>query len=187
MTELLIKNMVCQHCKQAVRRLLGEMGFSEINVELGKAAISEALSDERRKELEEALNEQGFELLTDPETQLIEKAKHLIMRHIREEEGGGHSHNLSECIERNLNVSYDTVSRIFSQREGRTLEKYHIAQKIERVKELLQHDQYTLSEIADMVDYSSVAHLSRQFKSVTGMTPTEYLRGPRERKDLNNI
>ena len=109
------------------------------------------------------------------------------MRHIREEEGGGHSHNLSECIERNLNVSYDTVSRIFSQREGRTLEKYHIAQKIERVKELLQHDQYTLSEIADMVDYSSVAHLSRQFKSVTGMTPTEYLRGPRERKDLNNI
>uniref|UniRef100_UPI00272ABCDB helix-turn-helix domain-containing protein n=1 Tax=uncultured Duncaniella sp. TaxID=2768039 RepID=UPI00272ABCDB len=104
--------------------------------------------------------------------------------HIREE---GHNHNLSECLSRHLNVSYDTVSRVFSQKEGRTLEKYHIAQKVERVKELLQHNEYTLSEIADMVDYSSAAHLSRQFKSVTGMTPTEYLKGPRERIDLSQI
>lgn len=154
-------------------------------MELGKATVAGTLSSKQRESLESSLKELGFELLTDPETQLVERAKHLVMRHVREEEG--HHHNLSECIERNLNVSYDTVSRIFSQREGRTLEKYHIAQKIERVKELLQHDEYTLSEIAYMVDYSSVAHLSRQFKSVTGMTPTEYLRGPRERKDLNEI
>lgn len=151
----------------------------------GKAVISENIDSRQLEELDQSLRELGFELLTDPETRLIERTKHLVMRHIREEEG--HHHNLSDCIERNLNVSYDTVSRIFSQREGRTLEKYHIAQKIERVKELLQHDEYTLSEIAYMVDYSSVAHLSRQFKSVTGMTPTEYLRGPRERKDLNDI
>ncbi|MCM1076612.1 MAG: helix-turn-helix domain-containing protein [Bacteroides sp.] len=177
--------MVCQHCRQAVGNLLKEMGFNEINVELGKAVIKETLTELQRKEVSAALEKLGFELLTDPEAKLIERAKHLVMRHIREEEG--HHHNLSECLERNLNVSYDTVSRIFSQREGRTLEKYHIAQKVERVKELLQHDEYTLSEIADMVDYSSVAHLSRQFKSVTGMTPTEYLRGPRERKDLNDI
>ncbi|WP_290146024.1 AraC family transcriptional regulator, partial [uncultured Duncaniella sp.] len=156
-----------------------------IKVELGKAVISENIDSRQLEELDQSLRELGFELLTDPETRLIERTKHLVMRHIREEEG--HHHNLSDCIERNLNVSYDTVSRIFSQREGRTLEKYHIAQKIERVKELLQHDEYTLSEIAYMVDYSSVAHLSRQFKSVTGMTPTEYLRGPRERKDLNDI
>ncbi|MDE5672636.1 MAG: AraC family transcriptional regulator [Duncaniella sp.] len=164
---------------------LSDLGYTGIKVELGKAVVAETLDKSQLEELDRSLRGLGFELLTDPETQLIERAKHLVMRHIREEEG--HHHNLSDCIERNLNVSYDTVSRIFSQREGRTLEKYHIAQKIERVKELLQHDEYTLSEIAYMVDYSSVAHLSRQFKSVTGMTPTEYLRGPRERKDLNEI
>lgn len=184
MTELLIKNMVCQHCKQAVQNHLSDLGYTGIKVELGKAVVAEDLDKRHLEDLDKSLRELGFELLTDPETRLIERAKHLVMRHIREE---GHHHNLSECIERNLNVSYDTVSRIFSQREGRTLEKYHIAQKIERVKELLQHDEYTLSEIAYMLDYSSVAHLSRQFKSVTGMTPTEYLRGPRERKDLNEI
>ncbi|MDE5916469.1 MAG: AraC family transcriptional regulator [Duncaniella sp.] len=164
---------------------LSDLGYTGVKVELGKAVVAETLDKSQLEELDQSLRGLGFELLTDPETQLIERAKHLVMRHIREEEG--HHHNLSDCIERNLNVSYDTVSRIFSQREGRTLEKYHIAQKIERVKELLQHDEYTLSEIAYMVDYSSVAHLSRQFKSVTGMTPTEYLRGPRERKDLNEI
>lgn len=185
MTELLIKNMVCQHCRQAVEKHLSDLGYTIIKVELGKAVIAENIDSRQLEVLDQSLRELGFELLTDPETRLIERTKHLVMRHIREEEG--HHHNLSDCIERNLHVSYDTVSRIFSQREGRTLEKYHIAQKIERVKELLQHDEYTLSEIAYMVDYSSVAHLSRQFKSVTGMTPTEYLRGPRERKDLNDI
>lgn len=107
------------------------------------------------------------------------------MNHVREERGM--RHNLFLCIERELNVSYDYVSRIFSQCEGRTLEKYHIAQKVERVKELMLYDEYTLSEIADMVDYSSVAHLSRQFKTVVGITPSEYLRGPRVRKGLNEI
>lgn len=184
MTELFIKNMVCHHCKEAAERLLREMGFSNPEVSLGKATIDEELSADDIEKIGRALKENGLELLTDPESRLVERAKQLIIRHIREE---GHKHNLSECLSRNLNVSYDTVSRVFSQKEGRTLEKYHIAQKVERVKELLQHNEYTLSEIADMVDYSSAAHLSRQFKSVTGMTPTEYLKGPRERIDLSQI
>lgn len=185
MTELLVKNMVCNHCRQAVSRLLSDLGYTAVNVELGKVTVAETLSPEQLMALGEALKGLGFELLTDPELRLIEQAKHLVMHHVREEKG--RRHNLSECMEKNLRVSYDTVSRIFSQREGRTLEKYHIAQKIERVKELLQHNEYTLAEIADLVDYSSAAHLSRQFKAVTGMTPTEYLRGPRERKDLTEI
>lgn len=185
MTELLIKDMVCQHCVRAVDKMLREHGYSGVRVELGKATIDDDISETERNELGRELRELGFELLIDPDEQLVEKAKILVMHHVREEQG--RPHNLSECIEKKLSVSYDTVSRIFSQREGRTLEKYHIAQKIERVKELLQHGQYTLSEIADMVDYSSVAHLSRQFKTVTGMTPTEYLRSPRERKGLNEV
>ena len=184
MTELFIKNMVCHHCKEAAERLLRDMGYSDTEVTLGKATIAEELSAEEIAKIGRALNEIGLELLTDPESRLVEKAKLLVIRHVREE---GHNHNLSECLSRHLNVSYDTVSRVFSQKEGRTLEKYHIAQKVERVKELLQHNEYTLSEIADMVDYSSAAHLSRQFKSVTGMTPTEYLKGPRERIDLSQI
>lgn len=185
MTELLIKDMVCQHCVRAVNKLLNDRGYTDVSVELGKASFAEDITDSERAELAEELHELGFELLSDPEAQLVEKAKIIVLHHIREEKD--RPHNLSQCIEKKLNVSYDTVSRIFSQREGRTLEKYHIAQKIERVKELLQHGQYTLSEIADMVDYSSVAHLSRQFKTVTGMTPTEYLRSPRERKGLNEV
>lgn len=185
MTELLIKNMVCQHCVNAVRNLLEGRGYEVVGMELGKATVAGNLDEATLDNIGTALKELGFELLKDPESRLVEQAKILVLHHIREEKD--RPHNLSACIEKKLNVSYDTVSRIFSQKEGRTLEKYHIAQKIERVKELLQHGEYTLSEIADMVDYSSVAHLSRQFKTVTGMTPTEYLRSPRKRKGLNEV
>lgn len=183
--ELLIKNMVCQHCVKAVERILTDVGVSGYNVELGKAIVNDEITDDVMAELSLRLRRDGFELITDPDTLVVEKAKHAILHHIREEKEK--RHNLSDCIERRLGMSYDSVSRIFSAKEGRTLEKYHIAQKIERVKELLQHDEFTLSEIADMVDYSSVAHLSRQFKSVTGMTPTEYLHGTRERRPLNEV
>lgn len=185
MTELFIKNMVCRHCKAVVADILETLGFTNVEVKLGRASIAEDVSRECLGKLEILLRNEGFELVKDPDQQLVERVKLLVMNHVREERGM--RHNLSLCVERKLNVSYDTVSRIFSQCEGRTLEKYHIAQKIERVKELMQYDEYTLSEIAYMVDYSSVAHLSRQFKAVVGMTPSEYLRGPRVRKGLNEI
>ncbi len=185
MKELLIKNMVCHHCERAVEQILTDLGVTGFQVELGKASLSQTLSSDTMKTLELRLRRDGFELISDKETEIVEKTKHAILHHIREEKEK--DHNLSDCIERQLGMSYDTVSRIFSAKEGRTLEKYHIAQRIERVKELLQHDEYTLSEIAYMMDYSSVAHLSRQFKSVTGMTPSEYLRGSRERIGLHDI
>lgn len=184
MTELFIKNMVCHHCKEAAERLLRDMGYSDTEVTLGKATIAEELSAEEIEKIGRALKEIGLELLTDPESRLVEKAKLLVIRHIREE---GHNHNLSECLSRHLNVSYDTVSRVFSQKEGRTLEKYHIAQKVERVKELLQGGEHTLEEIADMAGYSSAAHLSRQFKVVTGMSPTRFIQTSGTRKPLNEI
>lgn len=185
MKELLIKNMVCHHCVRAVEQILNDVGADNFTVELGKATLSSPLSDEAMEQLELRLRRDGFELIADKESEIVEKTKHAILHHVREEKEK--QHNLSECIERQLGMNYDTVSRIFSAKEGRTLEKYHIAQRIERVKELLQHDEYTLSEVAYMMDYSSVAHLSRQFKSVTGMTPSEYLRGSRERLGLHEI
>jgi len=185
MTDLYIKNMVCRHCIQAVESVLDSFGIEYSSVELGIAKLNEPIDDSLRDRLSAAFADNGFELIEDAESRIVERVKHIILHHIREEKGM--RHNLSECIERNLAMSYDNVSRIFSAKEGRTLEKYHIAQKTERVKELLQHGEYTLCEIADMVDYSSVAHLSRQFKNVTGMTPTEYLKGLRERKAINEV
>lgn len=185
MTELLIRNMVCRHCIEAVANVLNALNLNCEQVELGRAVVSGNVSPEQMAQVALELNRNGFELISDEETQLVERIKHLVLHHIREEKEA--PHNLSECIERGLNISYDAASRAFSQHEGRTIEKYHIAQKIEYVKELLQHGQFTLSEIADMLDYSSVAHLSRQFKSVTGMTPSEYLRGPRLRRPLTDV
>ena len=95
--------------------------------------------------------------------------------------------NLSACLEEHLHIPYDTLSRIFSSLEGRTVEKYQIAQRVEWVKELLGYGEMTVSEIADYTGYSSAAHLSRQFKSVTGLTPTEYLRATASRRPLNEV
>ncbi len=185
MKEILIKNMVCQHCIRAVERVLSDLNLKDFRVELGRACLKYDLPKGLMEEIEANLHKEGFEIILDHNSSLVEKTKHAILHHIRDEKEK--HHNLSDCIENRLGVSYDTISRIFSVKEGRTLEKYHIAQKVERVKELLQHGEYTLSEIADMVDYSSVAHLSRQFKNVTGMTPSEYIKGKRERSGLNDV
>lgn len=185
MADLFIKNMVCRHCVQAVKACLDELGVEYENVGLGIARLRTVPDAGLLDRIRCALKDNGFEIIDDAESRVIERAKHIVMQHVREE--NGRPHNLSECIERKLAMNYDTVSRLFSSKEGRTLEKDHIAQKVERVKELLQHGEYTLSEIADMVDYSSVAHLSRQFKNVTGMTPTDYLKGMRERRAINEV
>lgn len=182
---ILIKNMVCRHCITAVQSAFEKAGIPVDSIELGKALMPRRLSPDENSRLEEALHGLGFEIISGHEEAIVEAAKRAIMHHVRNESEC--RFKLSSCIEKQLGLPYPNVSRIFSRLEGRTLEKYHIAQKVERVKELLQHNEYTLSEIADMVDYSSAAHLSRQFKSVTGMTPTEYLKGPRERIDLSQI
>lgn len=116
---------------------------------------------------------------------LVEKIKRAVIEHVRQP--GECRLNLSACLERHIGATYDTMSRVFSAHEGRTLEKYQMAQRVEWVKELLGYGQYTISEIADMTGYSSTAHLSRQFKSVTGLTPTEYLRTSMERRGLNEV
>lgn len=171
--EVKIKNMVCQHCVQAVRRVLGDAEFDVRDVRLGVASIGGGqLSEKTLARLDAALRTEGFELVTDPRDAVVERVKHAIMHHVREENC---KFNLSACLSDNVGIEYDTLSRIFSAREGRTIEKYFIAQRVELVKELLGYGNLTLTEIADKAGYSSVAHLSRQFKTVTGLTPTQYL------------
>lgn len=110
----------------------------------------------------------------DARLQILERAKAAVRNHVRTE--AECKLKLSACLEVQLGVSFDSVSRLFSQLEGRTIEKYHIEQKVDRIKELLLEGRMTIAAIADVTGYSSAAHLSRQFKSVTGMTPTAFIR-----------
>lgn len=185
--EIMIKNMVCRHCVAAVERILETMGITGAEVTLGSARIPDVIDGGiNMDELDAALRDNGFERIVDRNSMIVENIKKIIIRHVRIERDC--PLNLSACLEKHLDISYDTASRIFSSQEGRTVEKYFIAQKIELVKELMEYNQMTLSEIADMTGYSSVSHLSRQFKEVTGVTPSQYLRQEnRRRLPLNQI
>ncbi len=172
MTTLSIRNMVCRHCIEAVRRILERLEIPDGDVTLGSVTLPAPLSATQTGQLHEALHADGFELITDPEEILTERVRHAVMHHVRDENEC--RLNLSACIEQQVGQPYDTVSRIFSRREGRTIEAYTAAQRIERVKELLDYGELTLGEIAFRTGYSSTAHLSRRFKELTGMTPSAY-------------
>lgn len=184
--EIKIKNMVCRHCVAAVTGALHDLGLDVKEVTLGRAVIGEdSLGTSTLDRLDDTLRDLGFERITGHDDEIVDIIKHTINSHIAE--GDSCRFNLSACIEKNLPVSYDTASRIFSQIEGRTIEKYYNACKIERVKELLGYGNMTLGDIAFETGYSSTAHLSRRFKEVTGMTPTEYLKSGITRKGINEI
>lgn len=178
--------MVCQHCETAVKRCFEAVGIPVSDVRLGFVDVDEALlTPERLSALDKSLADEGFERIVDAEELLVDKTKRAVMHHVRREDEC--RLNLSACIEKHIGVPYDTLARAFSAKEGRTIEKYHIAQRVEWVKELLGYGELTLSEIAYRTGYSSSAHLSRQFKAVTGMTPSQYLRLPPSRKGLAEV
>lgn len=168
-----IKNMVCNRCKQAVRTTLEEMGLQPVQVELGEVELQEENISSVKDELIKKLQNQGFDLLDDKRTQTIEKVKNLITDLVHNKNNSIET-NLSDYLANELHKDYSYLSNLFSEVEGITIEKYYILQKIERVKELLVYDELTLSEIAYQLNYSSTAHLSNQFKSVTGSTPTQF-------------
>ena len=164
--------MVCNHCVAAVRNVLADAGLTVIDVELGRADIADNLTDEGLTEVARRLEDSGFELITDPAKDIVETIKREIIMMVRSTEPS--FKKLSDYLSDRLGRDYKSLSRIFSETEGRTIENYAILQKIERVKELLLDGQLTVSEIAWQTGYSSVAHLSRQFKDITGMTPSEF-------------
>lgn len=185
MMKLTIKNMVCNHCVEAVRRTLADLGYDVQSVELGRAEIAgDKLTDERLRELSDSLQNVGFELITDPGKDLVESIKREVIAMVRSDEVP--DAKPSDYLADRLHRDYRSMSRVFSDYEGRTIETYIILQKIERVKELLLDGQLTVSEIAYRTGYSSVAHLSRQFKSITGLTPTEF-RENGHRLPLNEV
>lgn len=172
MMRLTIKNMVCNHCVAAVKAALSEIGVKAEHVELGRADIDGEPSDEELLVIARRLEEAGFELITDPAKDLVETIKREIIMMVRADEP--QTMKLSEYLTARLGRDFRTLSRTFSDNEGRTIESYLTLQKTERVKELLLDGQLTVSEIAWKTGYSSVAHLSRRFKDITGMTPSEF-------------
>ena len=184
---LRIKNMVCDRCVMVVRTELERAGCRVLAIRLGEAEVEGGLSPGEKARLAVRLEALGFELLEDRRARMIEAVKRAVIELVRAEEVMPDV-RLSEYLQERLRVDYRQISTLFSETEGRTVEKYFIAQKIERVKELLVYDELSLGEIAFRLGYSSVAHLSAQFKQVTGMTPSRYkLEGSAGRRTIDSV
>jgi AraC family transcriptional regulator len=188
---LFIKNMVCNRCVMVVKQELEKQGLHPQKVVLGEVSLEEKqLSDQQLSSLDSALYELGFERIDDRKARLIESLKNKVIQMIHHSDKVSMKFNWSTILADELHYEYNYLSNLFSSVEGITLEQYIIRQKIEKVKELLFYDELTLSEIAHRLGYSSVAHLSGQFKKVTGLTPSE-LKKSREidknRKPLDSV
>jgi AraC-like DNA-binding protein len=170
---LYIKNMVCNRCKLAVSAQLEKAGIPYTHLKLGEAELRQEPDSNQLKHLEAGLNELGFELIGDQKGRIIGQIKTQIIE-IVHYAGKRENIKLSLQLSERLNHDYSYLSNLFSAVEGTTIEKYYIAQKIERAKELLIYDELNLTGIAYELNYSSVAHLSSQFKQVTGLTPSVF-------------
>lgn len=184
--KLSVKNMVCPRCITAVENTLKELKIQYINIKLGEIITKSNLTGKELSELDKKLGLLGFELLDDSQKQMIEKIKSIVIDHIHHKKQ--YDINFSQLLSSELKREYSYISKLFSATEGITIEHYIILQKIERVKELLTYNQMTLSEIAIDMGYSSVAHLSSQFKKVTGLTPSQFkAQGINLRQPLDNV
>ncbi|MDA3616621.1 helix-turn-helix domain-containing protein [Polluticaenibacter yanchengensis] len=182
-----IKNMVCNRCIMVVQSELDKLGLNVNSIRLGEVVLEEELSDEKKKLLEEVLIPLGFELIDDKKVRIIEKIKNIIIDLVHHQDNDAKT-NLSDVLISQLHHDYNYLSNLFSEVESTTIEKYFIAQKIEKVKELLVYDELSLSQIALRLNYSSVAYLSNQFKKVTGLTPSHFKQIREEkRKPLDEV
>ena len=188
MEKLFVKNMVCDRCIKVVMERLNELSIPFTEIELGKVTLEQDITTDQASAIQKALEQEGFELLTGTDAQVIEQVKQLILDHIYGRQVKPEGINFSDHLAKSIGVNYFNLSKLFSSMEGITIEKFVIYQKVERVKELLTYDQQNLSQIAFELGYSSTAHLSRQFKSVTGLTPSTFKKtGGQGRKPLDRI
>ncbi len=186
---LAIRNMVCDRCIRVVREELTTLGLDVRRVELGEAEVADGKRAIDLERIRGMLADNGFELLEDRRRKTIEAIKVEIVKMVhRSPEAAGRRPNLSTHLSKALGQDYHGLSTLFSTIEGVTIEQYFIQQRIERVKELLKYGEHTLSEIAWQMGYSSVQHLSNQFRQVTGMTPTAFrTMGKGRRKPLDKV
>lgn len=169
--KLYIKYMVSIRCKMMVREELKKLGIRYASVDLGEVEVMENISDKQHAQLKTALLKSGLELMTDKRAMLIEKIKNAVveMIHYTDELP---KVNFSEYLSKKLDYDYTYLANLFSETEGTTIEQFILLHKIERVKEFIIYDELSLTQIAEKLHYSSVSHLSNQFKKMTGLTPS---------------
>ena len=178
---LFIKNMVCNRCILVIQNELDKLGIGVKSIKLGEVILEKELTSDEKESLDKILLDLGFEIIDDKKSRIIEKIKNLIINLVHHQDSETKI-NLSELLSNELHHDYNYLSNLFSEVEGTTIEKYFIAQKIEKVKELLVYDELSLSEIAFRLHYSSVAYLSNQFKKVTGLTPSHFKKIRKDRR-----
>lgn len=171
--KIFIKNMVSQRCKLAVKAELEKVGLRCVNVELGEVEVDMHISPVQITQLKSALMEIGLELINDTRLILVEKIKNAVVElvHFTDEQP---RENFSDYLSSVINRDYTYLANVFSETTGNTIEHFIISHKIEKIKELLIYGELNVTEISYKLNYSSVAHLSNQFKKETGLTPTEY-------------
>lgn len=183
---LFIKNMVCRHCIKAVKEVLNELDLLHDKVSLGEVHFSKAPSDSQILAFGDALKPLGFELLNDKRTRTIDQVKRALVKVLRSTMPD--DFQLSSFLQTQLGKEYSAISKLFSEVEGLTVERYFILLKVERIKELMVYDELSLAEIAYQLGYSNPAHLSSQFKQVTGLPPSHFKKVAAEKRlPLNEI
>ncbi len=187
MTTLYIKNMVCQRCILIVEQVLQKNGIQPVQVELGEVILSDFPSPEQEQKLRAELSSLGFEWLDDQRSQLIEQVKTFLISKVQSGELP-EDFSLVKAVSEAFHRDYSSISKLFSELEGITMEHFFILQKTEKVKEWLVYNELSLSEIAFRLGYNSVAYLSSQFKKTTGMTPSAFKANHRgRRKALDQV
>ena len=179
--------MVCSRCKMVVKSELEKLGLHPFSIELGEVEIHEDSIEHIKTDLLRQLQSVGFDLIDDKKSKTIESIKSLIIDLVHHK-NNQITINLSDYLSQQLAQDYSTLSNLFSEVEGITIEKYFIHLKIEKVKELLIYDELTLNEIAFLLNYSSVAYLSNQFKKITGFTPSYFKQlKDKKRKQIEDL
>lgn len=186
---LIVKNMVCNRCVMTVEAILEKVAVPYHKVLFGEIHLTHQLTETQKLSLQEHLEKVGFELIDSHVGGMVEKIKQLVIKKARNEVSEKENRmNLSQYLSAALNYEYTHISSVFSGIEGRTIENLFIEQRIEKAKELLIYGQMTLSQIAFDLEYSSTAHLSSQFKKITGLTPSHFKEvGIEKRKSLDKI
>jgi AraC family transcriptional regulator len=188
MPTLYIRNMVCDRCKAAVKQELVNNQIQFKSVELGEVELTGQPSERAVLRFKEAIESQGFELIEDKIARLVNQIKRAVIEWVRGGESRNRNLKFSAHLADTLHKDYASMSNLFSQVEGTTVEKFLIHQKIERAKELLVYDELSLAQIADQLNYSSVPHLSNQFKKITGLTPSHFKKvGAAKRQSIDKV
>jgi AraC-like DNA-binding protein len=184
--EIAVKNMVCNRCIKVVKEELLKHKIDFNDVDLGSIYFNRDISEKEKERLKAILEKEGFELVEDKESVIVKTIKTIIVQLIHHGKQKPENQKISEYIASEIGMDYSQLSKLFSEIEGNTIEHYIIEQRIERAKELIVYNELTLSQISYQLNYSSPQHLSKQFKQITGMTPSVF-KSIRTRKKLDTI